>query len=134
MLYIYTVYNQGRANPMKFLKAAVLTAASVLAPQSHGFDLPAQLRKTLEPYNASAAKPAKAQPSTVPSDKGMPTSTGNFGACLENFANGVPPAVPQNQLHATRAVLYGLCCAAFRDDENPGVFRGSAESRHFGGC
>lgn len=106
ILYIYPVYNQDGSNPMKFLKAAVLSAAIALATQSHGFDLPAQLRKALEPYNASPAKPARAHPSAVPRDAGMPATTGNFGACLQNFANGTPPAVTQSQLPTTRALCF----------------------------
>ncbi len=93
---------------MHFIKAALLVAAVSLAPQSHSFDLPTQVRQAFESFNSNPAKPTKANKSASPT-LAMPTATGNFGECRENFANGESPIVPRaKELHARALCFNGF--------------------------
>lgn len=91
---------------MQFIKAALLVAAVSLAPQSHSFDLTTQVIKALESYIPNPDKPAKSQKRAAPADAAMPGSTGNFGECRQNFANGESPNVPRVKEQLARALCF----------------------------
>jgi endonuclease G len=97
---------------MKISKTAALAAGLLLALPSHSFELPQLALQAFESYFAKADKPSPGQVlssepvPTRPNRVGLASANGNFGACLQNFANGTPPAVTQSQLPATRALCF----------------------------
>lgn len=86
---------------MKFFKIAMLVAVLVYSTQGSSFDLTSMALHAAGNHLLKANNSSPPEAAVV-----MPRSTGNFGECRQNFANGNAPIVPNVGSRAARALCF----------------------------
>ena len=93
---------------MQFIQAAILTAAFLFTVPGQAYDLTSMALKTLA-HSAGVNLPGSGRSNYPESNQppvGMPSASGNFGACRDHFANGVNPVLPSALQSKARALCF----------------------------
>lgn len=115
---------------MKSIKYLVYLAIALYASHGRSFDLTSLAVKAAAAVIQETPAPHRTQRASDQTEVKLPTATGTFDTCRENFANGNPPILTGSMGARTRALCFDGFAVMYSGARKTPIYSAEALNRH----